>query len=201
MSDQTVTHATARATIAGVVLAGGAGSRFDGPTHKLLADFRGKPVARAAIDAANGAGFEQLYVVQGAVDLSDMLADLLSDRVMLITAPDWADGQSRTLQAAIAQADADGHGAIVIGLADQPLVPSSAWRAIAASRGSIVVAEFDGDRRPPVKLDRSVWPDLPTEGDFGARELIRQRPDLVSAVACSGNPIDIDTAEDLSQWS
>ena len=180
-----------------MVLAAGAGSRFVGPTHKLLADFDGRTVARASIDAAAGAGFEQLYVVQGAVDLSD----IVPDGVTLISADDWADGQSRTLQAAVERAAADGHRAIVVGLADQPMVPSSAWRTVAASRGSIVIADFGGDRRPPVKLHHTVWPDLPTEGDHGARALIRQRPDLVSAVACSGNPTDIDTAEDLSQWS
>ncbi len=193
--------ATSRATIAGVVLAGGAGTRFVGPTHKLLADFRGRPVIRAAVDAANAAGFEQLYVVQGAVDLSDVLADLVPDDVTLITAEDWRDGQARTLQAAVAQASRDGHGAIVVGLGDQPMVPSGAWRAVAASRGPIVIAEFDGDRRPPVKLDRRIWSELPVEGDHGARSLIRQRPDLVFGVACSGNATDIDTAEDLSQWS
>lgn len=150
-----------------------------------------------AIAAARDAGFNQLYVVQGAVDLSG----IVPDDVTLLTASDWADGQSRTLQCGVLAAETDGHNSVVVGLGDQPMVPSGAWRAVGASRGPIVVASFDGEQRPPVKLDAAVWDLLPTEGDLGARELLRTRPDLVSAVACSGNPADIDTTKDLEQWN
>ncbi len=184
-------------TVAGIVLAGGAGSRFEGPSHKLLAPFRGQPVVSHAIAAAHDAGFNQLYVVQGAIDLTD----IVPSSVTLVTADDWADGQAHTLQRGVQAAEADGHTAVVVGLGDQPMVPSGAWRAVGASRGPIVVASFDGERRPPVKLDASVWPLLPTSGDQGARGLLRLRPDLVSAVACSGNPADIDTLKDLEQWN
>jgi CTP:molybdopterin cytidylyltransferase MocA len=46
-----------------------------------------------------------------------------------------------------------------------------------------------------------VWPLLPRQGDEGARVVMAQHPELVEAVACLGQPIDIDTLEDLAQWS
>ncbi len=188
-------------TIAGVLLAAGGGSRFTDGVHKLRADFRGRPLIAWSLTAADEAGFNQLYVVTGAADLADIVADVAGERATIVDNPRWAEGQATSLALAVRRATADGHRAIVVGLADQPLVPASAWRSVGAAAGEIVVACFDGERRPPVKLDRSVWADLPEVGDEGARSLIRLRPDLVSELPCSGNPVDIDTLEDLQRWS
>ncbi len=194
-------------TIAGVILAAGAGSRFEGTEHKLLADFRGRPMVAWTIQAALDAGFNQLYVVTGAVDLERSLAKDPnlglgpSAGITWLDSPDWQLGQSHSLRVAVLRARADGHRALVVGLGDQPLVPSSAWRSVGAARGPITIAEFEGERRPPVKLEDSVWDLLPREGDLGAREVIRLHPELVSAVPCGGNPADIDTKRDLRRWS
>ena len=184
-------------TVAGVVLAAGAGSRFQGETHKLLAALKGRPVVSWVFDAVAKAGFDHVYVITGAVDLTS----LLPDGFTAVQADDWAEGQAHTLQAARRQAEADGVEAMVVGLGDQPMVPTSAWRSVGASAGVIVTASFGGHRRPPVKFHRSAWPLLPTSGDEGARALLRSRPDLVSEIPCSGSPFDIDTTEDLARWN
>lgn len=184
-------------TTAAVLLAAGAGSRFDGAGHKLLAELRGRPVVMWSLDAVMAAGFNEVIVVTGAVDLGH----LLPDDVTVVQADRWSEGQALTIRAGINAADRAGHAAVVVGLGDQPFVPTSAWRTVGATRGAIVTASFDGERRPPVKLERSVWHLLPNEGDAGARELIRSRPDLVSEVPCSGTAADIDTTEDLARWN
>ena len=176
-----------------MVLAAGGASRFTGGTHKLLTPFRGRPLVRWAVDAALGAGLDDVVVVTGAVDLGLDVAT--------IDNPRWRDGMATSLQVAVAHAGTAGHVAVVVGLGDQPLVPSAAWRAVAASSAAIAVATFSGERRPPVRLDASVWALLPATGDEGARAVMRERPDLVTEVACDGQPADIDTAEDLARWS
>ncbi len=193
-------------TIAGVVLAAGEGRRFrssgsDDNAHKLTADFRGRPLVTWAITAAIAAGFNELYVVTGAVDLTELVGDVAGDSATVLGNRRWADGQATSLALAVDTASAAGHRAIVVGLGDQPLVPATAWRSVGAAAGDVVTATFDGHRRPPVKLDRSVWPALPRTGDDGARTLLRMRPELVSEIPCNGNPVDIDTLEDLQQWS
>ena len=180
---------------AGIVLAAGEGSRFAGPVHKLRAEFRGRTLLRWAVDAALEASLAGVYVVLGAEDLSD----LLPPDVTIVMNHDWDRGQAWSLQAGVRTAEMDGHSAVVVGVADQPLVGAEAWRRVAAAPGSIVTALYGARRRPPVKLDASVWPLLPLDGDEGARQLMRRHPEMVREVRCPGDPTDIDTLEDLNR--
>lgn len=184
-------------TVAAVVLAAGGGTRFTGSQHKLRTPFRGRPLLSWALDAAAGAGFPALFVVAGA----EPLDDLLPAGAVKLTNPAWADGMATSLSLGWRAARERGHDAIVVGLGDQPLVPAGAWRRVADEPGPIVTATFAGRRRPPVKLEAAVWPLLPASGDEGARSVMREQPGLVRQVACEGEPIDIDTVEDLARWS
>ena len=190
-----------------VLLAAGGGTRFAGPTHKLLAELGdGLTVAGAAIEHAVAADLGDILVVTGAVDLTEIAeaaarnAGPADSTASVIEHPAWADGQASTLQVAIAEAERRNASAVVVGLADQPFVEPEAWRRVAAGTAPISVATYEGRRRNPVRLDRSVWPLLPTTGDEGARSLLRVRPELVEEIPCPGSPADIDTLEDIESW-
>lgn len=180
-----------------VILAAGGGSRFAGGTHKLLAEVRGRAVVRWAVGAAVESGLSTL-VVAGAVDVTDVLADL---HVTVIQNRRWIEGQATSLRAAVGVAQAEGHDAIVVGLGDQPFLVPLAWAAVASSPAAIAVATYSGRRGQPVRLAADVWPDLPSTGDEGARSLLAGSRHEIAEVACLGDPADIDTQEDLRRWS
>lgn len=182
-------------TVAAIVLAAGGGSRFGGETHKLLANLHGKPLISWAVEHALEAELDDTYVVVGGTEL----LGALPEGVTIIENHSWEDGQALSLRAGVAAAEADGHTAVIVGLADQPLVSADAWRAVADAEGVIVTATFDGHRSPPVKLDEQVWPLLPLEGDEGARSLLRSRPELVTEISCGGSAFDVDTLADLER--
>ncbi|MGC8512975.1 MAG: nucleotidyltransferase family protein [Acidimicrobiales bacterium] len=185
---------------AAVILAAGAGSRFnpgEDAGHKLLAGLHGRPVVWWSAVAALDADIGPVWVVTGAADL----ADALPSGVVKLANEQWSSGQASSLRTAVSKARQDGLEAVVVGLGDQPFIGAEAWRSVAASSSPIAVAIYNGRRRNPVRLSSTVWELLPAAGDEGARSLIKNRPDLVEEVPCVGEPADIDTREDLTRWS
>ena len=188
-----------------ILLAAGAGRRFEDNRHKLLARLTepGPTIFETSLRHALAADIGPVIVVTGALDEAALRSE--SGLARLLDQPGvhvrhnsrWADGQAGSLHLGLATAGELSHDAAVVGLADQPFIPARSWAEVAAGLGPITVATYDGRRGNPVKLHASVWGLLPASGDEGARVLMRDRPDLVVEVPCSGSPADIDTVEDL----
>lgn len=182
-----------------VLLAAGAGSRFSGPQHKLRTVFEGKTLFIHSLQTMLAAGLDGALVVTGAVDLQDLVADTPTAHNSA-----WATGQRSSVLTALSYAREHGYTAVVVGLADQPGITSEAWQLVAGSESPIAVATYSGKRGNPVRLHESVWDlfeSVDSEPDAGARTLMHLHPELVMEVACKGNSADIDTTEDLSQWT
>ncbi|MGH3227523.1 MAG: nucleotidyltransferase family protein [Streptosporangiaceae bacterium] len=194
-----------RTTVAGVLLAAGEGSRFGQP--KALVELNGQTLAERGVGLLRAGGADPVLVVTGAVPLE-------LDRTLTVDNPQWRTGMGSSLRAALHALTEAGRGpeigpeigAVVVALADQPLVGAEAVaRLIAAFRGgaSVAVAAYDGQPRNPVLLAREHWPEVieTATGDQGARTFLRTRPELVTLVECgdTGRPDDIDTPADLAR--
>jgi molybdenum cofactor cytidylyltransferase len=200
--------------VCAVLLAAGRGSRFHGATHKLLTPLGGEPIWKLAVTnalaGASATSYLDVIVVTGAADLRasvDSLPRPAGVRVHVIDNSDWADGQASSLQCGITVATSLGADVVVVGLADQPFVDPLAWRRVAEAAQHelatpIITARYaDGTWPNPVSLHSSTWASLPTTGDSGARDLLRNRPQWVTEVECVGSGADIDTVEDLRSWT
>ena len=185
-----------------VLLAAGAGSRFAGPVHKLLAPVGHLPVVTRAVRAMVAAGGDRCIVVTGADTSAGFLEALEGVRTVHNDA--WQTGQRSSVLLAIETARREGSSQVVIGLADQPFVTPGAWTAVAGADATVAVATYAGRRGNPVKLRADAWEEfvvLDADADSGARVLMERRPELVMEVACEGSPDDIDTREDLTKWT
>ncbi|MEO5722720.1 MAG: nucleotidyltransferase family protein [Ilumatobacteraceae bacterium] len=204
-----------------VLLAAGGGTRFGGATHKLLADLHGRPLWRTSLEHLLAARIAPVVLITGAADLDTADFDrahrdrahrdrahhdqpIHDSPIEVIHNPDWATGQASSLQLGVAAARRAGADAMVIGLADQPFVEPSAWRAVADAPAQclLVVASYDGRRGPnPVRIASELWDRLPETGDEGARGLLLADQWRVCSVDCLGSANDIDTLEDLERWT
>jgi len=194
-----------RTTVAGVLLAAGEGSRFGRP--KALVELHGQTLAERGVNVLRAGGARPILVVTGAVPIE------LSETHTVYN-PEWRTGMGSSLRAALQALTGTGTGvgtdtdvgAVVVALADQPLVGAEAVaRLIAAYRdgASVAVAAYGGQPRNPVLLAREHWAEVvaTATGDQGARTFLRARPDLVTLVECgdTGRPDDIDTPADLAR--
>ena len=188
-----------RTTVAGVLLAAGEGSRFGRP--KALVELNGQTLAARGVNLLRAGGADPVLVVTGA-------AEVELDGIHTVYNPEWRTGMGSSLRAALQAltGTSEGVGAVVVALADQPLVGAEAVaRLIAAYRdgASVAVAAYDGQPRNPVLLAREHWAEVmaTATGDQGARTFLRTRRDLVTLVECgdTGRPDDIDTPADLAR--
>jgi molybdenum cofactor cytidylyltransferase len=186
--------------VAGILLAGGASSRFGQP--KMLLPWRGKTLIRQVAETALAAGLNPLVVVTGAVDLPvrEVLAGL---PVIIVHNAEWQQGQSTSIRTGIG-ALPNNAGAAAFLLADQPFVTAELLgelvRRYHATLAPVTAPRVNGKRSNPVLFDRDLFPDLMAlEGDTGGRAILGKNP--IEYVEWSDERLllDIDNPEDYDR--
>jgi len=186
--------------IRAVVLAAGRSTRFG--ANKLLAPFGRGPLLRGALAAAADACPGKVVLVTGfdagrVVEVATPQADII------VHNPDFDHGMgssiARGVEACRGEADA-----VIVLLADQPLVTAKHLRAIIAnwsgSTGDIVASRYASRLGAPALFGSGLFDELcALQGDRGARDLLRSGRYRVVAVDCEAAAIDIDTRDDLAR--
>ncbi|MDG4781728.1 nucleotidyltransferase family protein [Micromonospora sp. WMMD961] len=182
---------------AGLLLAAGAGRRYGRP--KALVELDGEPLVRRGVRLLGDGGCAPVHVVLGAG--ADQVPELPG--AVPVRHDRWSDGLGSSLRLGLASLPADVSAAVVV-LVDQPLLSPVAVRRVReayAGEAFVVVATYGGRPGHPILLARQTWPllDRYAVGDSGARDLLRERPDLVVEVPCDdvGTPADVDIPADL----
>lgn len=176
-------------TVAGLVLAAGAGRRFGGP--KALARIHGVRLVDRMVAIARDGGCDPVVVVEGAASLAPV------DGARVVHADGWAEGMGASLRTGLAALPEDAAACVVL-LVDTPWLTGAAIRHVLAGGPAwgARVAVYDGRRGHPVVLARRVWDDVArlAVGDEGARAWMRTHPDEVTEVDCTGlaDPTDVD---------
>ncbi|MDX6619738.1 MAG: hypothetical protein QOK36_2124 [Gaiellales bacterium] len=185
--------------IGGVLLAAGAGSRFAaaGGGVKVLAPVEGRPLVEWALTALEAAPLGDRVIVLGAHG-DEVLAAIDLHGARPVSNAQWERGMASSLRAGLEALDPACTAALVV-LADGPSLAPEAIRrvAVAAAGAEGLVSARYGDRNGhPVAIPRSLWAQLPCEGEQGARML--GAPAVL--VDCSDLPApgDADTPADLA---
>lgn len=183
--------------IPGILLAAGTASRFGRP--KLLEQWRGESLLRRSAGTLREAGAHPLIaVVPSDARFRDQLAGL-AGTLLVNPAPERGIGSSIALGMGALPEDAE---AVLIAVADQPLLSVEAVRSILAAfqPGAIVAPRYGDHPGNPRIFDRKFFSELASlTGDRGGQVVADAHPEVVVEVALPP-PLGIDV--DLpSDWS
>lgn len=192
--------------IGAVLLAAGSASRL-GHRPKCLLELDGRPLIRRAIDALTQAGVVDLVVVLGH-HRARIEPVLQGAAVRTVCNPQPEQGQVSSQRLGL-QTLGPGHGAVLVALADQPLVDASDVRALLQAWAqrpagtSVVFPRVQGQPGNPVVFSDDVRRQiLRSHPDVGARQWRQAHPEAVWPWD-TDRPhyrVDIDTPQDLARF-
>ena len=190
---------TQTARVAGVVLAAGASSRF-GSLKQTLA-WGEQNFVNAVLRTARLAGLDPLILVLG--NQAELIKKTLTERdVRIVNNPDWQQGQSSSLKAALSALEVEVSGAIFL-LTDQPQLSVNFIAAIAEAgirTGKAVIPYINDHRCSPVFFSSQCFDKfLNLEGDQGGRQILGDCPHTLLPWLDEWMARDVDTPEDYRQ--
>ncbi|MET0238763.1 MAG: nucleotidyltransferase family protein [Sphingobium sp.] len=182
------------------ILAAGRASRFGG--GKLDAPCAGKPLGNWAIEAVDAAGAPPGLIVVGP-DAPSFTGIAMADGWALVTNPEPEAGIGGSVALAARHAECLGADALVLLLADMPLIDGAFIRQLldGGSRDMPVAARYpSGKPGVPARFPAAMFADLSAlSGDRGAAMLLAGRTGLLMIDPPAGSLLDVDDKEALAR--
>jgi CTP:molybdopterin cytidylyltransferase MocA len=185
-------------TVAGLLLAAGAGRRYGMP--KALVRHQGRLFVEHVAEVLHAGGCAPVVVVLGAL-AADVRSTASLSGSSLVDNPEWESGMGSSLRTGLSALAASDCSAVVVLPVDTPgVTPSAVARFVSlASPSSLARATYDGAPGHPVLIGRDRWAAVAelADGDAGARPYLA-RHDAI-AVPCEdvADGADVDRPEDL----
>jgi len=183
-------------TVAGLLLAAGAGRRYGMP--KALVRHGGGLLVDHGVRTLRDGGCAPIAVVLGAQHADvRRLADL-GDATVVVN-EDWDTGMGSSLRVGLAALGSTTAQAVAVLLVDTPGITAAAVARIRAygRPDALAAATYGGEMGHPVLLGRDHWAGVieAATGDRGARPYLRRHQDDLVFVACDdiADGADMDT--------
>jgi len=167
---------------------------------KQLVKHKGKPLIQNAVNTAFSLAPHEIMVITGAN--AEAVKDAVSQPpVHWIHNPHWAAGMGGSIALGAAAISPESTGLMIL-LCDQWKIQAQDLQALTevwlSSPESIVCAKAGSINMPPVIFPASCFDQLrELEGNQGARSLLVNHPELLTAVSVKNAAIDLDTQTQL----
>ena len=191
-------HRSSQPVVCACVLAAGTSTRF-GET-KLVRNLHGKPLVQHALLASQGACEGRVTLVVGHDEAAVIAASSgHSDKVIVNC--DHQQGIGTSISAGVRECR-DGADAILIVLADQPLVTTAHLNQLidhwSGAADEIIASSFEGVVGPPILFPKKAFDALcELNGDTGAKKILSNNEFHVRSIDFPPAGMDVDTPDDL----
>lgn len=183
-----------------IILAAGASTRMGTPKQTLL--YQGKSLLQHAVQTALATVCRPVIVVLGA-HANDVLPEIAGAPVQVVQHAGWEEGMGSSIRAGIAalkEQAPEAAGALVM-LCDQPFVTETLLSRLLAEKQEtgkkIIASSYNDTIGPPVLFDAAFFPELLSlRGQQGAKVLLMEHKNEVTAVPFPSGSTDIDTRDD-----
>jgi CTP:molybdopterin cytidylyltransferase MocA len=186
-------------TVAGLLLAAGAGRRYGMP--KALVRLGGRLLVERGAETLREGGCDPVVVVLGAA-AGRVRAEARLGTAIVVENPEWPTGMGSSLVRGLRATLDLGVDAALVLLVDLPGMTPAAVRRVAAmaSPDSLATAGYGPRRGHPVLLGRAHWAGVAAvaTGDVGARPYLSAHADAVRVIPCEdvADDRDVDTPEE-----